>query len=603
MAEKFISERNLKFLLYEVFDAESLLRYPRFADHSRRVFDLVFDEAMDIGKKLFHPLYAEMDRSEPQCVNGKVKVHPAIRDILRELGAGGWIAPTTDYTFGGQQLPFMVGLMIPNSVFEAANYSAGIYHGLTAGAASLIMIYGSKALQKSYLPKMMAGEWQGTMALTEAQAGSSMSDVATQAVPTDQGYYRIKGQKIFISAGDHDGVDNVVHLMLARMQDAPAGVKGISLFLVPKKRVGENGELVANDVQCTGMYHKMGYRGCPMVQLNFGANDDCRGWLVGPANEGLACMFMIRNIARLDVGMGASSIASAAYYASLHYAKGRLQGRKLASKDPLSAQIPLIEHPDVRRMLLFQRAVVEGSQSLLMHCCRLYDLALASTGEEKADAKMLWELLTPVAKSYPAEMSVLSCSFALQILGGHGYCDEYPLEQYYRDVRIHPIHEGATAIQGHDLLGRKMTMERGKAAKLYYQAVAKTIKDAHIHSELKMHAQDLKKALARLEEVTEYLFGLATQGNVELFLADATLYLDFFGIITMGWQWLLQALAARKALASSEGFPEDGHFYEGKLCTCNYFFNYELPKIESLAISLTKGSSLTVDMKTDYFEE
>lgn len=603
MAEKFISERNLKFLLYEVFDAESLLRYPHFADHSRQVFDMVFNTAMKMGKTIYQPLLTDMDRNQPRYINGEVKVHPAVRDILRELGAGGWIASTVDYEFGGQQLPSMVGMMIPDSVFAAANYSASVYHGLTGGAADLIMIYGTAPLQKAYLPKMMAGEWQGTMALTESQAGSSLSDIATTAEPTNKGYYKIKGRKIFISAGDHDGVDNVIHLMLARIKDAPAGVKGISLFLVPKKRVEVNNELVFNDVHCTGIHQKLGYRGCPLTQLDFGENDDCRGWLIGEANKGLAHMFIFVNGSRVDVGIGASAIASAAYYASLEYAKERFQGRKLSSKDLPSPQIPIIEHPDVRRMLLFQRAVVEGSQSLLMHCCRLHDLSNASTGQEKENAYLLLDLLTPVAKSYPSEMGILSCSQGLQILGGYGYCEEFPLEQFYRDVRIHPIHQGTTAIQGQDLLGRKMIMEKGKAAKIYYKEVAKTIGEAQGDPELKAYAQEMEKALAKLEQVTGYLFGLATQGNAELFLADATLYLDFFGIITMGWQWLLQAIVAKKELNRGECVSDDVTFYEGKLCTFRYFFVYELPKIESLAITLMKGSSLTVDMEIDYFEE
>lgn len=603
MAEKFISERNLKFLLYEVFDVESLLQYPRFADHSREVFDMVFDMALRMGKDVYKPLLSEMDRHLPQLVDGEVKVHPAIRDMLRELGASGWIAPTTDYMFGGQQLPSMVGMMIPSSVFAAANYSASVYHGLTDGAAALIMRYGSKALQRMYLPKLMTGEWQGTMALTEPQAGSSLSDIATTAFPTDQGYYRIKGEKIFIAAGEHDGVDNVVHLMLGRIAGAPAGVNGISLFLAPKKRVEASGKLVGNDVRCKAIHRNLGYHGCPVVNLAFGENDDCRGWLVGPAEEGLACMFLMVNGARIDVGISAAAIASAAYYASLEYARERRQGRKLSSKNSFSSQMPIIEHPDIRRMLLFQRAVVEGSQSLLMYCCRLYDLANASSGDEQENAKLLMDLLTPVAKSYPAEMAILSCSQALQILGGYGYCDEFPLEQFYRDVRIHAIHEGTTGIQGQDLLGRKMFAEKGKSAKLYYKEVGETIREAMSDPELRIYAHDVEKGLTCLEQITGYLSGLSTQGNAELFLADATLYLEFFGIITLGWQWLIQALAAKHALQLSEGVPDDINFYEGKLCTCRYFFIYEFPKIESLAISLTKGSSLTVDMKNDHYEE
>jgi len=600
MAEKFISERNLRFLLYEVFDVESLLTHPRYADHSREVFEMILETALRMGKTIFKPLLTEMDRQQPEYVAGEVRVHPKVRNIMRECGDGGWIAATADYDHGGQQLPVMVGMMIPAAIFSAANYSAGVYSGLTAGAAALIAGFCPPETQELYLPKMYAGIWQGTMALTEPQAGSSLSDVLTTAELTDQGYYKIKGQKIFISAGDHNGVDNVIHMILARIKGAPAGVKGISLFIVPKKRIEADGALAENDVNCAGIYHKLGYRGCPITQLSFGENDDCRGWLVGEANKGLAYMFQMMNGARIDVGLGAASIASAAYYASLEYARERPQGRKLTDKDPLSPQIPIIEHPDVRRMLLFQRAVVEGSFSLLMQCSYLEDLVLCTGGEEKENADLLLELLTPVAKSYPAEMGILSCSAGIQILGGYGYCDEFPLEQYYRDVRIHPIHEGSTGIQGMDLLGRKMMMQKGRAAALYKREVQKTIRQAKEDSELAPYAGELEKALDKLGQVTVYLAG---RGNAELFLADATLYLEYFGIIAIAWQWLMQALVARKALAAGGLFPGDVNFYEGKMATFRYFFVYELPKTAGLALTLTKGSSLTVDIINDYFAD
>jgi alkylation response protein AidB-like acyl-CoA dehydrogenase len=600
MAEKFISERNLRFLLYELFNVESLLNYPRYADQSRDVFEMIMETAMRMGKTIFKPILTEMDRVTPEYVNGTVRVHPKVRDILRECGEGGWISATANYEHGGQQLPMMVGMMIPTAIFGAANYSASVYQGLTAGAAALIANFCPPETQELYLPGMYSGLWQGTMALTEPQAGSSLSDIVTAAEPAEGGYYKIRGQKIFISAGDHDGVDNVIHMILAKIQGSPAGVKGISLFIVPKKRIDAGGELVGNDVNCAGIYHKLGYKGCPITQLSFGENDDCRGWLVGEANKGLSYMFQMMNGARIDVGLGAASIASAAYYASLEYARERLQGRKLSSKDPLSPQVPIIEHPDVRRMLLFQRAVVEGSLSLLMQCSYLEDLTHCTAGEEMENAHLLLELLTPVAKSYPAEMGILSCSAGIQILGGYGYCDEFPLEQYYRDVRIHPIHEGSTGIQGMDLLGRKMMMQKGKAAVLYKQEVQKTIGQAKEDSELASCAGELEEALEKLEQVTAYLAG---RGNAELFLADATLYLEFFGIITIAWQWLKQALVARRSLAAGGLFPGDINFYEGKLSTFRYFFVYELPKTAGLAASLTKGSSLTVDMINDYFAE
>jgi butyryl-CoA dehydrogenase len=460
-----------------------------------------------------------------------------------------------------------------------------------------------KEMQDMYLPNMLAGRWQGTMALTEPQAGSSLTDITTTAEPTEHGYYRIRGQKIFISAGDHDCADNVIHLALGRIKNAPAGIRGISLFIIPRMRVEAGGELVFNDVNCAGIYHKLGYRGGPITQLAFGENGDCRGWLVGEANRGLSYMFQMMNGARIDVGLGAACIASAAYYASLEYAKERPQGRRLSSKDPLSPQVPIIDHPDIRRMLLFQKAVVEGSLSLLMQCSFYHDMEKVSEGEQKEDYNLLLELLTPVAKTYPSEMGILSCSQGLQILGGYGYCDEFPLEQYYRDVRIHPIHEGTTGIQGMDLLGRKMTMKKGRAGMLYLAEVRKAIRSASADDALKPFAAELEKALARLEEVTAHLIGIAMKGDLELFLADATLYLEFFGIIAIAWQWLLQAFTANKALGGGDLTAGDEHFYTGKIYACRYFYGYELPKIEGLAKRLLNGDGLTVEMKNDYFEE
>ena len=602
MAEKFISDRNLKFLLYEMFNVEALLKYPRYADHSREVFDMVMDTAMKMGKDLFKPIFSEMDKNPPEYVKGEVKVHPQVRTIMRECGAGGWIGATFDYDHGGQQLPEMVGMLVPTAIFSAANYSGSIYPGLTTGAAGLIASFGTQEMKDTYLPKMMAGEWQGTMALTEPQAGSSLTDLTMSAELTDAGYYKIKGQKIFISAGDHDGVDNVIHLVLVRLKGAPAGIKGISLFVVPKLRIEPNGKLVLNDVNCAGIYHKLGYRGAPITQLAFGENDDCRGWLVGEANKGLSYMFQMMNGARIDVGLGAACISSAAYYASLEYAKERPQGRKLSSKDPLSPQIPIIEHPDVKRMLLFQKAIIEGSLSLLMQCSRYHDMEKVSEGEDHENYNLLLELLTPVAKTYPSEMGILACSQAIQILGGYGYCDEFPVEQYYRDVRIHPIHEGTTGIQGMDLLGRKMMMKKGKAGQLYLAEVRKAIAAAQSDAELKPLALELEKAVGSLESVTGHLAGIAMKGNPEMFLADATLYLEFFGIIAIAWQWLMQATVAKKALAV-DLFPGDVNFYNGKIYTCRYFFGYELPKTEGLAKRLTNGDGLTVEMKNDYFEE
>jgi len=601
VATRFVSERNIKFLLYEVFDVESFTKYEYYSEHNRKMFDMVLKAAIKLGQDLLFPIFEEMDRNQPELVNGQVKVHPSVKTIMQEFGEGGWISSRVPFDQDGEQLPSMVA-DICEFIFAAANYSAHAYPGLTFGASHLIESFGSTELYDTYVPRMRAGDWQGTMALTEPEAGSSLSDITTMAEPTDEGFYRIKGQKIFISAGDHDGVENVVHLMLAKIEGAPAGVKGISLFLVPKKRIDDNGNLVSNDVVASGVYHKLGYRGCPIVQLSIGDKNDCRGWLVGEPHNGLKYMFQMMNEARIGVGMGATAMATAAYYASLEYSKTRLQGRNLSRKDPTLPPVAIIEHADVKRMLLFQRAVIEGAQSLLMQCSKFVDFQKVLDGEAKEKYHLLLEILTPIAKSYPSEMGIQSVSQGLQCLGGSGYCDDYPLEQYYRDCRIHPIHEGTTGIQGMDLLGRKVIMKDGQALLLYINELHDTIAAAREFKMLEKFANELSESLTSLQEVTRHLVSIAGQDGPEAFLADATLYLEFFSIITIAWQWLLQGLAVQKAL-NNGAKKKDLNFYDGKMFTLRYFFAYELPKTLGLAKRLMDADPLTVEMQKEHFND
>ncbi|MCP4353852.1 MAG: acyl-CoA dehydrogenase [Desulfobacterales bacterium] len=601
MPDKFVSERNLKFLLYEVFDAASLTEFDYYRQHNRKMFDMILDAALKLAKDLLRPNLRDMDKNPPELADSQVKVHPMVRPFMKECGQGGWIGATFPDDLDGEQIPLVISGCC-RYIFAGANYSASVYPELTAGAAHLITSFGNDSLIQTYVPKMFMGQWQGTMALTEPQAGSSLADITTSAQPTEQGYYNIQGQKIFISAGDHDAVENVVHLMLARIEGAPAGVKGISLFVVPKKRIESDGQLVSNDVAVSQIYHKLGYRGAPITELSIGEKNDCRGWLVGEPNKGLSCMFQMMNESRLGVGTGAAAIASAAYYAALEYAKERPQGRKLLQKDPAMPQVPIIEHADVKRMLLFQRAVVEGSLSLLMQCYMYADMEKLTHGAEKEKNSLLLDILTPVAKTYPSEMGILSVSQGLQCFGGYGYCDDFPLELYYRDARIHPIHEGTTGIQGMDLLGRKVMMNNGKALKLYIEEVQKTVQAALEISVLEPYAQTLSGALDKLGQVTLYSGEIAQKRGPEVFLADATLYLEFFGIITIAWQWLLQAVCAQKALENDLSKAEF-NFYKGKFYTFQYFFAYELPKIKGLAERLMNADGLTVEMVADYFAD
>ncbi len=601
MSEKFVSRRNLEFLLYETHNVERLSNLAYYEDHTRETYQLVLDTAQKLARDILYPYLGEMDKKAPFMENGSVKVHPVVKSMMKEWGDGGWIGASMPYEVGGQQLPSIVSTAC-NFIFAAANFSSTGFPLLTSGAAHLLLSFGCEDMKEIYIPRMLAGEWQGTMALTEPQAGSSLSDIVTRAEPTDKGYYKIRGQKIFISAGDHDGAENIIHMMIARIKGAPPGVKGISLFLVPKKRISGDGSLESNDVTVATVYHKLGYRGCPITQLSLGENDDCRGYLVGDANKGLSYMFQMMNEARLGVGMQATAIASAAYYSALDYARERPQGRKPSGKDANLPQIPIIEHADIRRMLLFQRAVVEGSLSLILQCCMYADLDRQRRDEAGDRYALLLDILTPVAKTYPSETGIISVSQGLQILGGYGYCQEFPLEQYYRDIRIHTIHEGTTGIQAMDLLGRKVLYKEGKALKIYIEELQASINSAALISELKPYSDRLKEAVEVIRKVTMGRIEVAMKGNTEAFLADATLYLEMFGLVTIAWQWLIQGTVAQKAL-ESDCSATDKEFYQGKFHTMKYFFHYELPKIQGLASRLMEEDSLTLNMSGDVFKD
>lgn len=597
MSYPFFSARDLSFHLHEVLQAEQLTRFPYFADHNRASFDMVLDAAAQIGETLLRPLLTVMDREEPQLVDGKIRVHPGMKAIIQRFGADGWINAPFRYDEGGQQLPATF-MNAATFIFGAANYSSSVFPFLTAGAANLLRSFGAQELIDAFTPRMYSGEWQGTMALTEPDAGSSLSDITTSADPTEQtGVYRIRGQKIYISAGDHDACENVVHLMLAKIKGGPLGAKGISLFVVPQKRI-ENGGLVSNDVVTAGVYHKMGYKGAPIAHLMVGSNDDCLGYLVGEPHQGLRYMFQMMNEARVGVGMNAVSIGTAAYYASLAYARERPQGRPVTEKDPSRPQVPIIRHADVKRMLLFQKAVLEGSLGLLLQCSLYADLSHVAEGEERERATLLLDLLTPIAKSYPSEMGCLTTSAAVQILGGAGYTTDFPVEQFYREARIHPIHEGTTGIHGLDLLGRKILMQNGKALRYLLEEIQQTLSEASPFASLQPLAEQLQKALGQLDAVTRHLLTLAPD-NQEAFLADATLYLELFGITTIAWQWLRQATVAEKALPTA--YENDKPFYLGKLQAARYFFDYELVKVRSLVIRLQSPNRITMEMQSDWF--
>ncbi len=595
MADKYCSVENIKFLLHEVHDLDSLLDSERFKDFDAESIDFIIDSSKDLGDKEFFPYYQEMDEKPAVYKDGEILVHPQVKNVIQKSGEMGFTGATFDAEHGGMQLPFMAA-SATGYILTAANNPLVMYAGLTAGAAHLITSFGTKEQSEMYVPKMLNGEWGGTMCLTEPQAGSSLSDITSAAIPQADGSYKITGQKIFISSGDHQCVDNIVHLFLARIEGAPAGTKGISLFIVPKKRIKADGTLESNDVKAAGDFQKLGQRANATAHLSFGEEDNCYGWLVGTENRGLAHMFQMMNGARIDVGLNGASIASAAYYASLQYAQERPQGRKLSSggqKDISQGQTLIINHPDVRRMLLLQKAVSEGALSLCMEAARLVDLQHVLEGEEKAEANLLLEILTPIVKTYPSEMGRVSVSTGLQILGGYGFCLEFPLQQYYRDIRIMALYEGTTGIQSLDLLGRKATAQNGKALMLLMKEVQGTIQAANTYDDLKPYATILGGKMKEVQEVMQYLIQYAMKGDYDKFLADASIFMEFASTIVIGWQWLKMATKSKEALVTGN-LTQSAEFYESKVHTMKFFFKYEMPKTASAKETILNPEFLTI---------
>lgn len=592
MTKQYISMENLRFLLFEVHGIQELLTYKKF-EHIGGIeeVNLLVNAAKTLADKEMFPFFKAMDENPVVYKDGMIRSHPQLKNIFKTVAEAGWFSSISALEHGGMQLPFML-YSAAHLIFEAANSSAQGYIGVSTGSLELIETFGSKELNEAYVPNMYAGKWQGTMALTEPQAGSSLSDITTSANPTDAGYYEIVGQKIFISGGEHEACENFVHLTLARIKGAPAGTKGISLFVVPKF-IEENGALKNNHVVCAGDFQKLGQRGYATAHLIFGESGVTKGFLVGEPNKGLSYMFQMMNAARIAVGQTAAAVASAAYYASLYYANERPQGRHIANKDLSREQILIIDHADVRRMLLLQKSFVEGSLSLINECLKYYDLQKITTGEEQEKMYLLLEILTPIVKTYPSEAGIVSVSNALQVLGGYGFTMDFDLQQYYRDIRIMSIYEGTTSIQSMDLLGRKIPMQNGKAFQLLVNEIEQAIVKAAA-PELKQYADQLTSALASYKNTLRHLQQYAMKGEIENYLADANLFMELSGIITLGWQWLKQATVAQAAIASGDTTNQSIEFYESKIATMQFFFKYELPKHVSLCNTLMNTEMPTI---------
>ncbi len=612
-----ILRSTVDFLMYDWLQAESLNQRPRFADHSRETFDAVFETCERIAREKYAPFNRLVDTQEPHFDGEKVILPQATHDAQKAYAESGMLSAAQDYDMGGMQLPYTVEAAA-NSFFAMASVSIGSGM-LTTGNANLLMVHGN-ALQKEVFAKNeFSGRFSGTMCLSEPQAGSSLSDVTTRAVPDGAAFeaeplgarYRLTGNKMWISSGEHELTENIIHLVLAKIPGPDgkliAGTRGISLFIVPKKLVDAKGELtgVRNDVALAGLNHKLGWRGTTNTLLNFGEGKypvdgeaGAVGYLVGKPHEGLRCMFHMMNEARIGVGLAATMLGMAGYHASLDYAKNRPQGRPIgvAGKDASAPQIRIIEHADVRRMLLAQKSYCEGALALQLYCARLVDEQHTAEPQAADDARMLLEVLTPIAKSWPSEWCLEANSLAIQVLGGYGYTRDFPVEQYWRDNRLNMIHEGTHGIQATDLLGRKVLMEGGKGLALLAARMQATIEKTKNQDELKDHATALRKALQQVKSATEAAWATS---NPQDALANAVPYMQAFGHTVLAWIWLDVAHASLASIQQSATHSiAAGAGIQGATA---YFYAYELPKIAAWLAVVESRNLLCANLPEEAF--
>lgn len=615
MSSTILSRRDLDFLLFEWLDVEALTTRARFADHSRETFSAALDTAEQIATDLFAPHNKLSDSQEPHFDGTAVTIIPQVKTALDTYSAAGLMASGQDYALDGMQLPSVVEKAVA-AWFTAANVATSAYIFLTIANANTLLKTGTPRQVEQFVKPMFAGQFFGTMCLSEPQAGSSLSDITTRAEPDPvagpdgERQYRLTGNKMWISAGEHELAGNIVHLVLAKIPGPDGklipGTRGISLFIVPKFLLDEQGRPgERNDVVLAGLNHKMGNRGTTNCLLNFGEGKftpqgkrGAVGYLVGTAHQGLANMFHMMNEARIGVGLGAAVLGVTGYLHALDYARNRPQGRHPAEKDPAQPPLPIIRHTDVRRMLLAQKAYVEGAMGLVLYCARLVDEHnTAETPEARRHAGQLLDFLTPIAKSWPSQWCVEANSLAIQVHGGYGYTREYNVEQFYRDNRLNPIHEGTHGIHGLDLLGRKVTIQDGALFAAVGAALARTIEAVREEGaeELLPYADQLQTAWQQLAAVTATLYGT---GDLNKTLANASVYLEAAGHIVVAWIWLQQAQVAQAKLLTATGALD---FYRGKLQACRYFYHWELPKVGPQLQLLASIDTTTLDMQDAWF--
>ncbi len=577
--------RDMSFVLFELLDVGThLLRScSYFSDLTESDINAVLEGASKLAENELFPLNQSGDSEGCQFDNGAVKTPAGFANAYRLFAESGWGSLSADPAYGGQGLPFAVQLMF-EEMLASSNVSFSLYPSLTNGVYKGLFNHGNEALKQRYLPKLVSGEWTGTMCLTESHAGSDLSLLRTQATPTADGHYTLSGTKIFITGGEHDLAKNIIHLVLARLPDAPAGVKGISLFLVPKVLVKDDGELgERNNVHCGSIEHKMGIRASATCVMNF---DDAIGYLVGTEHDGLNAMFTIMNTERLAIGLEGLALAEIAYQNALTYAKERLQGRSPERAQPDKAADPIIVHPDVRRMLFNIKTFIEGARGLAAWVAIQIDRMQhhAEAAERELSACFV-ELLTPVIKAYFTDMGLEACNDALQILGGHGYISEWGIEQYVRDVRIAAIYEGTNGIQAMDLVGRKLLRDNGDTVRLFLDTINDFIDENIENNALAPYLHMLGQAVTHLEETSEWII---QEAKVDQYIAGSVChdYLHLFGLVSITYIWVLSAKVASERIGAGSQDP----FYEAKVHSASYYFQKVLPKINSYVSNIRAGS-------------
>jgi alkylation response protein AidB-like acyl-CoA dehydrogenase len=603
MTQLISDRRDIDFVLYEQLQIEDLLETEKYKDLNRKMFDMVISEARNLGIKEIYPTSKEGDREGVKFENGRVIV-PACFHRPHELFVEGeWIAMAEDPEVGGQGMP----QIIRQAAFEyivGANFAAATFGDLAHGAAKMIELFGTPLQKELFLKKVYSGQWSGTMLLTEPNAGSDVGALTTTAVKNSDGTYSISGNKIFITCGEHDLTENIIHPVLARIEGAPPGTKGISLFIVPKIWVNDDGSLgEPNDIVCSGVEEKMGLHGSPTCSMSLGTKGKCRGLLLGEENKGMMVMFHMMNEARLNVGAQGFLHGSAAYLLAVNYARERLQGRDIEKgKDPQAPQVPIINHPDVRRMLLQMKAYVESMRSFVYYVAYCFDKkSTAKSPAEKERYSGLIELLTPIIKAYCSERGQFICDQAIQVHGGYGYTKEYPVEQLYRDCKITSIYEGTNGIQAMDLLGRKLGMNKGAVFMDLLNEINTTIGKAAKIPRLENSAAAVTKALNRLGEIALHLGKTAVSKDLKLAFAFAYPFLEVVGDMILAWMLLWRAAVAIPKLEKLAGGADedairakvaknkDAAFYDGQLKTAEFFIHSMLPatlgKMNAIAAS------------------